>query len=341
MVEIASNEATPILMDAWLAETNIEPESREPNTGIAVLTTEQTEDFDLWRSITFAGQSHMYVLENSATDEAGNLLEEGVAIVPTYDGSVMGNMSTIEEALRAVPLDKPSLDTFVLNMSKTDARKYRALQSVMSMMGYYGNNVPQIRWGSYSHVDKNAFGWMMGEILTEELTVARYNRLNPDAKMPDPTVREFIDGKYSDHLRESVRQANASSDGLKAFGADARAHIQNNLQESLTYLGAGSITNAMSDRIGSLVNEMFIEEDLDSAAILNTDLVGMQASDDDLRTADAWLAAFHGNQEGWADNIQFGVNGTPTELLRIAKGAGVDLTGLDLRHTQDPIAGKA
>jgi len=320
MVEIASDEGQKIALEAWLSETNTTPAGAVTGE----LSETQREDFDEWRAITFAGNSHMYLFD----DGTGQATQ--IAIVPSYDGGIYGNMSTIEEALRSVPLDKPMLDAFTLNMSRSDPRKYRALQSVMSMMGYYGNNIPAIRWGSHTYIDRNAFMWMMDDILTEELAAAQYNRMNPDNPMPNPTIRSFVDRKYSDHLKESVRQANASADGLAAFSGDVTAHLTDSITQSLNYLGQ-SLTPSMQNRIDSMVSEMVMEGDLDAAAILNTDLVGMQVGDDSLRTADAWLAAFHGNEEGWEDNIQFGINGTPTELLRIAQGAGVDLTGVDVQ----------
>lgn len=311
MIRIDSPEGTKILKDAWAEDTSTTLDDSE----------QQNADFETWRAISFAGHTYMYIVNNP------NAESTRLAILPTYDGGIMGNLSTIEDALRAVPLDKPTLDAFTSNMAKTDPRKYRALQATLSMMGYYGDKAGEMRWGSNSYIDQNAFTWMMQDIITDELRVARHNRENPGLQLPNPTIRSFVDQKYSDHLTESVRQANAGADGLTAFNGDASQHIQNSLVESLNYLGQ-NVTKPMQDRIGSMINEMFVEGDLDAAAILNTDLVGMQTNDQSLRSADAWLAAFHGNEEGWEENIQFGVNGTPTELLRIAQGAGVDLTGV-------------
>jgi len=311
MIRIDSVVGTEILKEAWAEETSTTLDDSK----------QQNDDFETWRAISFAGHTYMYIV-NDPNAESTRL-----AILPTYDGGIMGNLSTIEDALRAVPLDKPTLDAFTSNMAKTDPRKYRALQATLSMMGYYGDRAGEMRWGSNSYIDQNAFTWMMQDIITDELRVARHNRENPDLQLPDPTIRSFVDQKYSDHLRESVRQANVGADGLTAFNGDATKHIQDSLVESLNYLGQ-HVTKPMQDRISSMVNEMFVEGDLDAAAILNTDLVGMQTDDQSLRSADAWLAAFHGNEEGWEENIQFGVNGTPTELLRIAQGAGVDLTGV-------------
>lgn len=321
MVEIESAEGQQYLENAWRQEHSIPAGD---------LTADQREQFEDWQDATVGGNAFMYLLE--VGDPAlGTITDSNYPslLVPSYDGSVMGNMSRIEEALRAVPLDRPSFDAFTHSMSRSDPRKWRAVQSVMSMMGYYGDNIPQIRWGGHSYIDRNAFQWMMTDIVNEELKVAQHNRNNPDAPLPKPTLRGFVDRKYTEHLEESVRQANAGADGLAAFGGDVSTHIQNNIADSLNYLGQ-SVTPSMKNRINTMVNEMFVEGDLDAAAVLNTDLVGMQVSDDALRSADAWLAAFHGNQRGWEDNIQFGVNGTPTELLRIARGAGVDLTGVNM-----------
>lgn len=317
MVEINTPEGEAILLQGFGAETGID---------IANMTSADEEAFENWRDLNFAGQAYLYVVapEEGATGE-------GFAIVPSYDGSIYGNLSTVEEAIRGLPLDRASMDAFTANLARTDPYKFRALQSTMSLLGYYGENAGNIRWGANTSVDRNAFLWMMGDLLTEHLQVAQYNRSNPDAQMAPATLRSFLDQRYTDHWEQAVRDSALYTDPTSAFEgitADVEAHVTDTVAQALHKMGR-VVTQDMKDRIGSAVHELYADGELDAAALLNTDLTGMQSADETVAMVDAWLAAFHGNEEGWQSQIRFGTTGTPSELLRIARGAGVDLTGLD------------
>ena len=312
MVPIESSNGQSILLQGYMAETNIAEGDVDD------------EAFEEWKAINFGGQAYLYYVVDP--DDPS----ENFAITPSYDGSVYGNLSTFEEALVGVPLDKPSMDAYVANLAIVDPYKYRSLQSSMHLLGFYGENTGNIRWGAHTSVDRNAFLWMMGELITEHLRVGQYNRVNPTAQMPSPTIRSFLDQKYTEHWEQAVRDSAMYADPSTAFEtltADITTHVVDNLSNSLNSLGR-VVTQEMKDRIRSTVNDLYSQGELDAAALLNTDIMGMQTTDDVVALADSWLAAFHGNEEGWQSRIRLGTTGTPSEMLRIARTAGVDLTGV-------------
>ena len=259
-----------------------------------------------------------------------------IGIFPTYDGTNMGNISTIEEMMSGMPLDRQNIEFFMANLAQTNPVKFRAIQGQMSMLGFYpagadgSQTVPT--YGSYSDADRLAFFNFTADIMNEHIRVVDHNRKNPTAKLPSTTVESYLDNRFATIIQETTQasqrpivdsQGNivglSPSQALKPQIGDA---VESLINERWNPFGK-RVTADQRKHIDQMFDGLYAEQEIDLTNITNENITGIASTNEQLALADAFGAEFYGGQDGWQENIRLGFAGTQSEFARLAKEAGV------------------
>ena len=243
-----------------------------------------------------------------------------IGIVPSFDGTPMGDVRTLEEVLVGLPLDKASLYHMMTNLARNNADYFRGVQAQLGMMGYYGENAASIRWGIAQEMDREAMFSCISEMLTNHLGVAEEAR-RTGLPLPSLEIDDFIDQKFNDYVGGWVSKmvGGAADDPVPEFITDLKNQITAAAEEQ-----GITVDDAKAAEISQLVRGVLGSGDVNLDSALNKDLMGLAVSDESIAVADAFLfgpGGFYGDPE----NIKIGVQGSHRDLLRIAGLAGVDV----------------
>lgn len=317
----------------------------EDYAGYDTLETEQQVRLDNFIDNKYKGHEFMFLAP--AVDEDGRrplfkdptLGEDQVPMIgifPTYDGTNMGNISNIEEMMAGMPLDRQSIEFFLPNLAAEDPAKFRAIQSQMSMLGFYpageGGQARAPAYGSYTDTDKMAFFNFTSAIMNEHIRVVEHNRKNPTAQLPSTEVNDFLDERHATIISETTKRSQQpitdSSGNIIALTPSQGLHtevtqaVEDLINERWNPFGK-SVNSNQRETINQMMNTMAAEGDIDLTNITNENITGVASSDEQLALADAFGAEFYGGHDAWATNISLGVSGTAREFARLANEAGV------------------
>ena len=252
-----------------------------------------------------------------------------IGIIPSYDGTNMGYISTIEEAMLGVPLDQKSLDYYMRNLEAETPDMFRAVQGQLSALGYYSDESGGPDWGYSRNSDRQAFRSFMADIITERIAVEDYNRRNPNKPMPMTEVADFLDKRFYSNIENNSAKWGVSverdADGnavsmtpMAGLQSDVQSEIVNTLNTLWNGTGRTVGTKEL-DIIEKAFNELYISGDVDPTAYKTEGFGDMMA------LADSFGAEYYGGKEGWENNIRIGVTGNEAEFLRMARAAGVPI----------------
>ena len=252
-----------------------------------------------------------------------------IGLVSSFDGTPQGDVRTLEEALAGLSIDRPSLNNKMTNLARENNDYYRGVQAQLSMLGYYGENAAGIEWGIARDIDKAAFVTFVQDMLNTHLTMADSARTA--GVEYELEVDDFLATRFSENMTGWIqRERGAPSDtsAVTNFTTDVIEQVEQSLQNA--WRGTGrKVTPVMSQKIANALGGVIAEGDLGLDAVFNTDLFGLNVSDAALAKADSFLREFYGGGDDWASNIRLGVQGSHSELRRLANEAGVKFTADD------------
>ena len=319
MVDLQSEQGR-LYVAKWIHANTTDP------TAWDNLTTTQQKAYDTEVTRTVGSNRFMYISPTASSDTGTGAAwydtpeKTHIGVIPSFDGTPMGDVRTLEEVLVGLPLDKASLYHLTTNLARNNADYFRGVQAQLGMMGYYGEDAGNVRWGIAQDMDRNAMFRFVSEMLTDHLAAAGDAR-RVGLPLPSLEIDDFIDKKFSDHVGGwiSKMQGGAASDPTQGFIDDLASQIKSSAEaQDIT------VDNAKAAEISQLVRGVLGSGEVNLDSALNRDLMGLAVSDEAVATADAFLfgpGGFYGNPE----DIKIGVQGSHRELLRLAGLAGVDV----------------
>lgn len=292
------------------------------------LTDADKATYDVEVTKTIGTNRYMYVSPTANMDaDAGpqdawyNTPEKThIGIIPSFDGTPMGEIRTVEEALMGLPLDKASMYHLMTNLARDNPDYFRGVQAQLGMMGYYGDQAGQVRWGIAQDMDRVAMYGFISDLLTEHLGKADQAR-RTGLPLPSVEMDEFITGKFNDYVGGWVEKmrGGTADDPVPEFITDLTSQIAAAAEEQDI-----DVDNAKSAEIAQAIQGVLGSGDVNLDKALNIDLLGMAVNDSAIARADTFLfgpSGFYGDPE----NVKLGVQGSHADLVRLAGLAGVDV----------------
>ena len=278
---------------------------------------------------TFRDPLNLNLYDDPETDVNEGVQIPMIGIVPSYDGTNMGYISTIEEWMMGVPLDQKSLDYYMRNLETKSPDMFRAVQGQLSALGYYNTDSGGPEWGYSRNRDRQAFRSFMADIITERVRVEDYNRKNPNSPISMARVGEYLDKRFFSNIEANSAKwgvgVTKDADGntismspMRGLQNDVQSEIVNTLNNLWNGTGR-QVGDREQDIIEKAFNELYVAGDIDPTEYKTegfTDLMGL---------ADSFGAEYYGGQEGWENNIRIGIGGNRNEFLRMARAAGVPI----------------
>lgn len=308
---------------------------------LADLNIDEQAELDAFIEQTYAGHEYLYIVEEPAMDINNQQMVDdptttdidesvvSIAVLPTYDGTPLGNITNIEQALAGMPLDRLALRNFMTNLSATDPDMFGALQGLMSTLGYYGDSMPE--WGGRANnEDRTAFLYLMEDVINEHLRIEEHNRRNPGMTLPSTEITSFLDRKFAERIGNVKSATQTATDFLESSdGLNLTEQVNGALRN--IWQGSGkTITPKVEAEISATIQKLYADGEIEGVdALMNTDITGIQSSDDQLALADSFASEYFGGESNWQSNIRLGVNGSNSEIIRMAKAAGVQISGHD------------
>ena len=319
MVDLQSEQGR-LYVAKWLHANTTNPVAWDD------LSAPHQQSYDAEVTKTVGTNRYMYISPAAQTDQGVGQAwyntpdKTHIGIIPSFDGTPMGNVRTLEEVLVGLPLDKASLYHMMTNLARNNADYFRGVQAQLGMMGYYGENAASIRWGIAQTMDREAMFSFISEMLTDHLGVADQAR-RTGLPLPSLEIDDFIDKKFNDYMGGWVSKmvGGADDDPTQGFIDD----LESRLAASAEKQGI-TVDGAKAAEITRLVRGVLGTGEVDLDPALNRDLMGLAVSDESVATADAFLfgpGGFYGDPE----NIKIGVQGSHRALVRLAGLAGVDV----------------
>jgi hypothetical protein len=320
MVDLQSEQGR-LYVAKWLHANTTDP------TPWAELGNAKQQSYDAEVTKTVGTNRYMYISPAAQSDQPDGEQawyntpdKTHIGVVPSFDGTPMGNVRTLEEVLVGMPLDKASLYHMMTNLARNNADYFRGVQAQLGMMGYYGENAASIRWGIAQSMDREAMFGFVSEMLTDHLGVADQAR-RTGLPLPSLEIDDFIDQKFNDYMGGwiSKMSGGGASDPTQDFTDDLEARLGSAAEKK-----GITVDEAKAAEISQLVRGVLGTGEVDLDPALNKDLMGLTVSDESIATADAFLfgpGGFYGDPE----NVKIGVQGSHRDIVRLAGLAGVDV----------------
>ena len=305
------------------------PEGRAPGVpgwGERNLAIEQ--GIEEWIDLNLGPHRYVYLAPDADPEDDAT----HIGMIASYDGTPFGTINNIGQALSGMRLDRPSIDNYMTNLSRENRHNYRGIQAQLAWLGYYGDNLNSVVWGSAQDVDRVAFANLTQDLVNEHLRTADLRREESVGGKtpitPETTVQSFMTRKFLDTQRGWRQTALDTDDPLVELQGDITKQVTTALEQAWSGTGR-TVTPAIEAGISAAINGLYAQGDLEVADLMNTDLTGFAAYDMEIALADAFNAAYFGegiDDANWAKRIHVGVEDSPGELIRLAAAAGVDVT---------------
>lgn len=249
-------------------------------------------------------------------DEAGQVL-----VSSSFDGTPMGDISTVEEALLGMDLHKSAIEGHMPMVASMSPDKFRAIQSELMVLGFYDDVLAggwQPTWGIAQQQDTTAWWRFINDMMSINLRQGELHRQM--GKKPENyeamQFSDYIDLKFSDRL-ERWKQ-NLLTPTIDVTEGEA-SYTQ--LIDAVDKAVAGKIkpeaATKVREQIDQTVSNLIASGEIDFSEGMTHDVLGYSLSNHDVATADAFLHEYFG------DDIKLGVTGSAAENRRYRKSLGL------------------
>ena len=224
-------------------------------------------------------------------DEAGQVL-----VSSSFDGTPMGDISTVEEALLGMDLHKSAIEGHMPMVASMSPDKFRAIQSELMVLGFYDGELAggwQPTWGVAQQQDTNAWWHFINDMMDINLRQGELHRQM--GKKPENyeamQFSDYIDLKFSDRL-ERWKQ-NLLTPTVNVTEGEA-SYTQ--LIDAIDNAVAGKIkpeaATKVREQIDQTVSNLIASGEIDFSEGMTHDVLGYSLSNHDVATADA-LSLIH------------------------------------------------